>query len=126
MKFLFAIELLILSICSTPVINNHADIQFNVVEYDFEIIPYNKEVGYSFKFYNPCKTPLIVTDVKASCGCTNVNWNRAPVKQDKSGIIRVGYDAAFPGKFHKEIKVYYNGPDSPVTLQIKGQVEYPE
>lgn len=127
MKFLLQLSLLLLIIsCSTSITQNDAVIRFNKQDYDFGIIQLKNEVEYSFEFSNPGKTPLVINNVKTSCGCTAVEWTRRPVKPGNHGTITVRYDAATPGIFHKEITVYYNGPGSPVMLKINGKVEYPD
>ena len=40
--------------------------------------------------------------------------------------IKITYDAAFPGVFHKTVEVFYSGASSPHNMEIKGEVEYPE
>ena len=108
--------------CTSPVTRNDAVIRFNGQEHDFGTIPLKEEVYYGFEFSNPGKTPLVISHVKTSCGCTIPEWPRKPVKPGAKGEIKVAYDAAFPGVFHKTITVYFNGKDSPVRLSIKGQV----
>ncbi|MGV8139578.1 MAG: DUF1573 domain-containing protein [Mangrovibacterium sp.] len=118
--------LFLLTACSTPATRNDAGIRFNEQEHDFGSLAYKKAVEYQFEFTNPGETPLVITDVKTSCGCTAARWTGTPVKTGKSGMINIGYDAEFPGIFSKEISVRYNGPDSPVVLKIKGEVRYPD
>ncbi|MBW6537079.1 MAG: DUF1573 domain-containing protein [Mariniphaga sp.] len=108
--------------CSSPVTRNDAVILFKGQEYDFGTISLKEEVYYGFEFSNPGKTPLVISNVKTSCGCTIPEWPQKPVKPGTKGEIKVAYDAAFPGVFHKTITVYFNGKDSPVQLSIKGQV----
>ena len=110
--------------CSSPSPRNHAVIRFKGQEYDFGTIPLKEEMQYSFEFSNPGKTPLVISNVKTSCGCTIPEWPRKPVKPGAKGEIKVAYDAASPGVFHKTITVYFNGKNSPVELKIKGKVEY--
>jgi len=69
---------------------------------------------------------LIISDVQTSCGCTVPEWTKEPLRSGKKGMLTIKYDAAFPGVFHKTVEVTYNGPDSPVSLEISGEVEYPE
>jgi len=110
--------------CSSPATQNDAVIRFNGQEYDFGTIPLKKEVYYGFEFSNPGKTPLVISNLKTSCGCTIPEWPRKPVKPGTKGEIKVAHDAASPGVFHKTITVYFNGKNSPVELKIKGKVEY--
>ncbi len=123
---LILVFLVIAVSCSPTEIMRDAEINVSSKEHNFNSLPYKKEAEYSFQFTNPGKTPLLIFDVKTSCGCTVPEWTKKPIKPGKSGEIKIKYDAAFPGVFHKEILVYYNGQDSPVKLSIKGQVEYPD
>lgn len=125
-KMLFATSLYILVSCSSMPPKNDAVIHLNNKEYNFGPIPCKKEAECIFKFTNPGKTPLVISNVETSCGCTAADCTKEPVKPGKSGQIMIKYDAAFPGTFEKTITVHYNGKDSPAILKIKGQVAYPE
>jgi hypothetical protein len=123
------VSILIMAIfysCSPAVTRNDASIGFSNEKHDFGTIPYKKEATYSFEFSNPGKTPLIINNVKTSCGCTVPEWTKAPIRPDGTGQVKIKYDAAFPGVFHKTVEVFYNGAGSPDSLEIKGEVEYPE
>lgn len=127
MKTLVKISLILFVFsCSPPTTRNDAVIRFNGQEYDFGTIPLKEEVQYGFEFSNPGKTPLVINNVKTSCGCTVPEWPQKPVKPGAKGEIKVVYDSASPGVFYKTITVYFNGKGSPVQLSIKGQVEYPD
>lgn len=129
----YGIKLLILQACiclllacsPTPA-SREAVIEFNNTEHNFGKLSYRKEAEYNFQFSNSGKVPLVVSDVKTSCGCTVPEWPSKPVKPGSKGEIKIKYDSASPGVFNKEIKVHYNGLKSPVVLRIKGQVEYPD
>lgn len=125
-KILLFLLLSIFCGCSATVNRSDASISFSETEHNFGTVPYQKEAAYSFSFSNPGKTNLIIYDVKTSCGCTIPEWTKKPLETAEAGEIGIKYDAAFPGVFHKTITVYYNGKESPVTLTIKGEVEYPE
>lgn len=123
----FYTQLLVLFCACSPVVTrNDASIGFSNEKHDFRTIPFKKEATYSFEFTNPGKTMLIINDVKTSCGCTVPEWTKAPVRPGGKGQIKIKYDAAFPGVFHKTVEVFYNGAGSPHSLEIKGEVEYPE
>jgi hypothetical protein len=112
--------------CSPTVSRNDASISFSKGKHDFGTIPYKKEAIYSFEFTNPGKTMLIINDVKTSCGCTVPEWSKEPIRPGGKGQIKIKYDAEFPGMFHKTVEILYNGIGSPDSLEIKGEVEYPE
>lgn len=110
---------------STPT-NTDASLTFTELSHDFGTLTYKKEAECVFEFSNPGKTPLVVFEVKTSCGCTVPKWTTKPIKPNGKGEIKIKYDADFPGAFHKTITVFYNGKNSPITLIINGQVDYPK
>ncbi len=127
LKIYFISQLLMAVVsCNPSVTKDDAHILLKNKAHDFRSLPYQKEATCSFQFTNPGETPLLILDVKTSCGCTVPEWTKKPVKPGSSGEIKIKYDAAFPGVFHKTIKVYYNGKDSPKELSITGEVEYPD
>lgn len=81
----------------------------------------------TFKFKNTGTVPLILNNVRASCGCTTPKWTRDPIAPNESGEITVSYDPKNrPGAFTKSITVGSNAENSTVNLTISGQVEQRE
>lgn len=112
--------------CTNSVMKKDALIHFENDDYNFSTLSYKKEAEHNFQFTNPGKTPLVIFEVKTSCGCTVPDWPKKPIKSGRKGEIKIKYDAASPGVFHKTITVYFNGEESPQILTIKGVVEYPK
>lgn len=80
-----------------------------------------------FKFKNTGTAPLILNNVRASCGCTTPKWTRDPIAPNGSGEITVSYDPKNrPGVFNKTITVGSNAENASVILTISGQVEQRE
>ena len=80
-----------------------------------------------FKFTNTGTAPLILNNVRASCGCTTPKWTRDPIAPNGSGEITVSYDPKNrPGAFTKTITVGSNAENSNVVLTISGQVQQRE
>jgi hypothetical protein len=80
-------------------------------------------VTYSFEFTNTGNTPLVISNAKASCGCTVPNWTKTPVEPGKTGVITATYNAqGRPGPFTKTITVSSNAATPQVALTIKGEV----
>lgn len=94
--------------------------------HDFGKIPSKESVSNVFEFSNTGDSPLLIKEVTTSCGCTVPKWTKEVIKPNKSGEIKIVYDAKYPGRFNKTITVVYNGKDSPQQLTIKGEVTYPE
>ena len=77
----------------------------------------------TFKFTNKGAVPLVLSNVRASCGCTTPKWTREPVAPDATGEIQVSYNPKNrPGSFNKTITVSSNAENSNVVLRIKGTV----
>ncbi len=96
---------------------------FNEITYDFGTFPEGKgKVTHVFQFKNDTKGPIILQDVKASCGCTTPKWTKTPVLPGKTGEVEVTYNAkGRPGAFSKTITVTSN--QGVTRLMIKGEVE---
>jgi hypothetical protein len=100
------------------------NIQFKDDLHDFGKIKEGIIATYDFVFTNTGSQPLLLTDVRPSCGCTTPEWPREPIQPGKTGIIHVKYNSAGrPGNFNKSITVVTNIPDKTLVLFIKGNVE---
>ena len=77
----------------------------------------------TFKFTNKGSVPLILSNVRASCGCTLPKWTQKPIAPNASGEIQVSYDPRNrPGYFKKSVTVNSNAENAVVVLQIEGTV----
>jgi len=101
---------------------SQAEILFEKYKHNFRKIDADKPVVYRFRFKNVGSSPLLISKVKPSCGCTAANWTKQPILPDKKGYIEVIFDAKKAGKFFKTIQVFSNDESSPVELIIKGKV----
>ena len=98
-------------------------IKFEETTHDFEVVNENGgAVKYDFVFENTGDEPLVINNVRASCGCTTPEWTKTPVEPGDKGIVTVAYNPqARPGAFSKAITVTSNGET--IVLSIKGRVE---
>ncbi|MEX2230751.1 MAG: DUF1573 domain-containing protein [Cyclobacteriaceae bacterium] len=99
-----------------------ADFSWANTTFDFKKTKVSIPVSYEFRFSNIGMVPLIITSVKASCGCTITAYTKDPVEKGSSGFVRATYDAAKTGKFTKTIAVNANTPEGTVQLTITGEV----
>ncbi|MDA9356872.1 DUF1573 domain-containing protein [Flavobacteriaceae bacterium] len=108
--------------------NIYAQKKGAIIEFESSTIDYGTiEKGDNglrvFKFTNTGDSPLIVTKVKASCGCTVPKKPNKPILPGDSGEIEVKYDTRRVMPFKKTISVGSNALNSTVLLTIKGKVE---
>ena len=76
-----------------------------------------------FEFINTGKSPLIITNIKASCGCTVPKKPEQPIMPGEKGKIEVSYDTKRPGGFSKAITIFSNAKTPRKMVKIKGYVE---
>lgn len=77
-----------------------------------------------FEFTNTGTTPLIITNVQSTCGCTVPSKPTEPIMPGKKGEISVKYNMN-PGPIRKTISVESNAVNvegGRVALKIKGEV----
>lgn len=133
MKKLISITVLILAVYSLSFSQNAAEvssesafgpkIEFEMLKHDYGIIPQNGNGQVDFVFTNTGTEPLMLTNVRSSCGCTIPEWPREPIAAGAQAIIKVKYDTRRIGAFRKSITVYSNASDTPIRLEINGTVE---
>ena len=90
--------------------------------HNFGDIKKNIPVTHDFTFVNTSKETILITNVKASCGCTATNYTKTPIKPGESGFVSAKYDARNPGAFSKNVRVMFNGSEEGVSLIIRGRV----
>lgn len=98
-------------------------IEFSKLVNDYGEIEYLSDGTCSFEFTNLGTEPLVLTNVRSSCGCTVPDWPKDPIKPGEKGEIKVKYNTRSVGNFSKTVTVYSNGQPSPIILRIKGTVK---
>lgn len=98
--------------------------KFVAESHDFGMIKEEKgKVSYTFVFTNTGNSVLLITEVKASCGCTTPKWSKKPIPPGGKGSILVTYNPRNrPGPFNKTITISNNSEESKIQLTIKGDV----
>ncbi|NQD71804.1 DUF1573 domain-containing protein [Sphingobacterium shayense] len=99
------------------------EFKFEKEAHDFGSIPQNQPASYDFKFSNNGDAPIIISEVKPSCGCSVAEFTKTPVKPGESGTITVTYNAAAKGPFTKQFTVKSNTKTPVKTLTVKGNVQ---
>lgn len=99
-----------------------ANIKFDEIVHNFGSFDESKgKVTCEFKFTNTGSSPLVLQEVKASCGCTTPEWTKTPIAPGKTGVVKATYNATGrPGAFNKTITVKSNAGETKLT--IKGEV----
>ena len=96
---------------------------FETTSYDFGKIKEGEKVVYEFKFTNTGKTPLIINDATATCGCTVPEVPKEPVKPGAEGVIKVVFDSMGKGGIQdKVVTVTSNGNPNINDVHLVGEV----
>jgi hypothetical protein len=97
-----------------------AAIEFKETEYNFGVVLQGEKISHDFVFTNVGKSNLIISNAKASCGCTVPRWTREPVKPGESGSIEIIFDSTGRnGKQTKNITVHTNTYPNITNLTIR-------
>jgi len=102
--------------------SNNAVAKFDKQTVDLGDIEIRVPKTADFVLTNDGKEPLIISSAVASCGCTNLKYEKEPILPGKTATISVTYNAAAPGPFSKTITVKTNASAQSVVLMIKGKV----
>jgi hypothetical protein len=81
-------------------------------------------VDYTFEFTNKGGSPLVIHNVRSSCGCTIPEWTRTPIQPGGKGTLKATFDPRNrPGNFNKSITIISNAENNSEILRITGRVE---
>ncbi len=112
-------------LCATLTARADATIEIGSKSYDFGTIrEADGPVSHTFTITNTGDTPLVITSVRAACGCTRPEYSKEPVSPGKSVDIKVTYlPAGRPGEFKRDITVKSNAKNAKrMVLSIAGTV----
>lgn len=101
-------------------------IAWTAESHDFGDIKKGVPASHDFTFKNTTKQTILITNVKAACGCTATNYTKTPIKPGETGSVTATYNAANGGAFSKTVTVTTNDTDVPKILSIKGKVIEPQ
>lgn len=119
---------LLIALALLPATAIHAQskpiVKFAETEFNFGTVKEN--AGYvtcEFAFTNYGKSPLIINEVKSSCGCAVPEWTRQPVLPGKSDTLRVCFNPQRQsGAITTTIQVNSNAETPQAMLLIRGVV----
>lgn len=99
-------------------------ITFEKTEHDFgKINEGDGRVSVEFAFKNEGMAPLVLSNVRASCGCTTPTWTKEPIEPGQKGSITVTYNPnGRPGRFQKTVTITSNASEPTTKVYIKGEV----
>ncbi len=95
---------------------------FEKETYDFGELKEGDDASAEFVFKNTGSEPIIITNVRPSCGCTTPFYSKEPVAPGENGVIHASYGTkGRPGHFNKKITVNTSAGNK--DIWIKGNVQ---
>jgi hypothetical protein len=99
-------------------------IAFEEEEHDFGSIMNGTPVETVFKYTNTGKSPLVVSNIKSSCGCTvPEDWNKDPLAPGESAHFTVKFNGKGANQISKTITLTTNTEKGTETVRIKAFIE---
>lgn len=101
-----------------------AQITFASSIYEFGEVNEGEKVEHVFTFTNTGNSPLIISNVTASCGCTTPEYSTHPIAPNEEGNVKVVFDTQNQvGMQQKLITILSNAEPIRTVVQLKGQVK---
>lgn len=92
------------------------------IEFDFGTFPKTETKVHVFEIYNNGNKPLIIKEIKTSCGCTSTRYTKKPIPPKKKGYVDVIYNPQndITGYFKRSVTIYSNSKSGDQRLVIVG------
>ena len=103
-----------------------AKIDFEYTDHAFGLINQGEEISHRFEFTNTGQEDLVISNVTATCGCTQPSYPFVPIKPGETGYIGVTYNSK--GKLGRQkptLTVYTNAQPKTYKLYLEGVVDAP-
>ncbi len=104
------------------VLIQEAEVEINETKHDFGKLTLNELASTKFEILNISSSPVVISDIKTTCGCTVTEWSKDPINKGEKTYVKVDFKADKYGVFSKKIFVYSNSQNSPHHLMITGRV----
>lgn len=99
-------------------------IEFDKKEHDFGEIISGTNVETVFNYKNTGESPLVITDIKSSCGCTiPQDWTKEPLAPGASGSFTVKFNGKGTNKVSKAVTVTANTSGGKEVVKITAFVK---
>lgn len=89
-----------------------AEIIFKEKSIDFGNITQGDKVEHNFIFENTGDTPLVISNVAVTCGCTAPSWPKTPIAPGEKGEMKVIFNSSGKmGSQNSVVRVYSNAAE---------------
>lgn len=67
-------------------------LKFDDVKYNFGFVHEGEKLVHQYTFENTGTQPVIISEAKVQCSCTQVEFPKQPIKPGEKGVIKVTFD----------------------------------
>ena len=100
---------------------------FDKTTHDFGVIQNGTPVETVFSYTNTGQAPLVIADIKSTCGCTvPKDWSREPLNPGESSQFTVKFDGKGRNNTSKTVTITANTQTGRETVKITAFVNNPE
>ena len=103
-----------------------ADIEFQTTVVDFGSIEQDggKQM-MRLSFTNTGDVPLVVTEVRTSCSCMSVKYERKKIEPSERGVLTITLDPAkaLKGKYYRVMQVFSTAKSGTKRITVKAVIE---
>ncbi len=124
MKYILFIIILLLTLNLNGQEKEGAVLFLENNSYDFgRVREDNGTVSYTFTFSNTGNLPLVLNNVRSTCGCTTPKWSREPIPPGERGYLTVEFDPKNRlGSFYKTIQLQSTAINSNMFVTLTGNI----
>ena len=103
-----------------------AEIEFQTTVVDFGAIPQDggKQL-MRLSFTNTGDVPLVVTEVRTSCSCMSVKYERKKIEPSERGVLTITLDPAKApkGQYYRVMQVFSTATSGLKRITVKAVIE---
>ncbi len=104
--------------------SNMPQISFENTNHDFGNLMQGEKVSFTYHFTNTGKSPLVISSVVPSCGCTVAQFTKTPVMPGEKGMVSINFNTETKhGMVSSGVTVQANTYPSETRLTFTAVVE---
>jgi hypothetical protein len=124
MRLITFICVIALSAFSCLAQTGKADFSFHKTVNKFGKVKEGEIITFTYTFTNSGTEPLIISDIKVSCGCTVPKYPKQPIAPGAEETITVTFDTKGKiGYQDRTLEIISNAKKSPAIIRFKGMVD---
>lgn len=91
----------------------------NTIIIDLDNFKVGEKHSLTYDFFNDGKQ-IMVDKISTSCECVSANIDRNVIPIGESAMITINYKAEEPGSFFREVYIWEQDNDIPITITLRG------